>query len=156
MKAFLFAMGLLVLLCVEIARVYYIMPFPGSQHDDTIAMAYFIQSNLGFIRLLGIALMAYPLYYYFKGSRRTKAIVGFLLVVYCIVFYLFNFQFLAEKMFVQPKNKRLAGVQDNTVPATQLVVGVALHGAAKAYPIEIIGYHHQVRDTLGGEAIMVT
>jgi hypothetical protein len=101
--------------------------------------------------------MAYPLYQYFKGgSRRTKVTVGLLLVVYIVVFYLFNFQFLADKMFVQPTNKRLASVQDNSVSIKQLVVGVALHGEAKAYPIEIIGYHHQVRDTVGGEAIMVT
>src|SRR5258706_8600693 len=157
MKALLFALGLLLLLITEMARVYCIMPFPGSQHGDTIALAYFIQSNLGLFRLFGLALMTYPLYHYFKrGSRRTKLIVGLLLVVYCVVFYLFNFQLLADKMFVQPKNKRLSGVQDNTVSIKQLVVGVSLHGEAKAYPIEIIGYHHQVRDTLGGEAIMVT
>jgi len=59
-------------------------------------------------------------------------------------------------MFIQSKNKRLADVKDNTVSIKQLVVGVSLHGEAKAYPIEIIGYHHQVRDTVGGEAIMVT
>src|SRR6185436_976488 len=123
MKALLFGLGLLVLLLVEIARVYYIMPFPGSQHDDTIVLAYFIQSNLGGIRLLGIALMAYPLYQYFKrGSRRTKVTVGLLLVIYTVVFYLFNFQFLADKMFVQSKNKRLASVQDNSVSVRQLVV----------------------------------
>ena len=145
------------LLVVEIARVYYIMPFPGSQHDNTIALAYFIQSNLGVIRLFGIVLMGYPLYQYFRSSsRKTKLVVGLLLVFYIVVFYLFNFQFLADKMFVQPQNKRLANVQDNSVPIRQLVVGVALHGEAKAYPIEIIGYHHQVRDTVGGEAIMVT
>jgi len=157
MKALLFGVGFLVLLLAEIARVYYIMPFPGSQADDTIALAYFIQSNLGIIRLIGVALMGYPLYQYFKaGSRKTKVVVGLLLVVYIVVFYLFNFQFLADKMFVQPKNKRLASIQNSTVSIKQLVVGVSLQGEARAYPIEIIGYHHQVRDTVGGEAIMVT
>jgi hypothetical protein len=150
-------LGFLALVLTEIARVYYIMPFPGSQHDDTIALAYFIQSNLGLIRLFGVAVIGYPLYHYFKtGSRRTKVTVGLLLVVYIVVFYLFNFQFLADKMFVQSKNKRLVDVKENAVSVRQLVVGVSLHGEAKAYPIEIIGYHHQVRDTVGGEAIMVT
>jgi len=157
MKTLLFGLGFLVLVLTEIARVYYIMPFPGSQHDDTIAVAYFIQSNLGLIRLVGIALMGYPLYHYFKtGSQKAKVTVGLLLVVYCVIFYLFNFEFLADKMFIQSENKRLADVKDNTVSIKQLVVGVSLHGEAKAYPIEIIGYHHQVRDTVGGEAIMVT
>ena len=38
----------------------------------------------------------------------------------------------------------------------RLVIGVALHGEARAYPIEIIGYHHQVKDTVGGQPILVT
>jgi len=157
MKTLLLGLGFLVLVLTEIARVYYIMPFPGSQHDDTIAVAYFIQSNLGLIRLVGIALLGYPLYHYFKaGSRKMKVTVGLLLVVYGVIFYLFNFEFLADKMFIQSENKRLADVKDNTVSIKQLVVGVSLNGEAKAYPIEIIGYHHQVRDTVGGEAIMVT
>jgi hypothetical protein len=35
-------------------------------------------------------------------------------------------------------------------------VGVVLNGEARAYPIELIGYHHQVRDTVGGVPVMVT
>ena len=108
MRTVLFAIGFLLLLLTEIARVYYIMPFPGSQENDTIALAYFIQTNLGFLRLFGFALISYPLYQFFKaGSRMSKIIIGVLLLAYCVVFYLFNFQFLADKMFVQSKNKIL-------------------------------------------------
>jgi hypothetical protein len=94
--------------------------------------------------------------FFVSGSKRTKLIIGSLLVLYLIVFYLFNFRFLADKMFYQPKNKALAAVSANIVPARQLVIGVFMNGEAKAYPIEIIGYHHQVRDTVGGTPIMVT
>ena len=38
----------------------------------------------------------------------------------------------------------------------KLVIGVAMNGEAKAYPIQIIGYHHQVQDTIAGESIIVT
>ncbi|MFM8744331.1 MAG: DUF3179 domain-containing (seleno)protein, partial [Cytophagales bacterium] len=38
----------------------------------------------------------------------------------------------------------------------KIVIGVAINGNAKAYPIEVIGYHHQVRDTIGGEPLMIT
>src|SRR5258708_13874685 len=116
MKTLLFGLGFLVLVLTEIARVYYIMPFPGSQHDDTIAVAYFIQSNLGLIRLVGIALMSYPLYHYFKtGSQKAKVTGGLLLVVYCVIFYFFNFEFLAKKMFFQSHNKRYSALNINTV-----------------------------------------
>lgn len=29
-------------------------------------------------------------------------------------------------------------------------------GEARAYPVQYIGYHHQVQDTVGGQAILVT
>ncbi len=157
MRILLFVVGFLVLLLTEVGRVYFIMPFPGSQQSNTIELAYFIQSNLGVIRMIGIVLIGYPLYQFFvSGSKRTKLIIGSLLLLYLIIFYLFNFRFLADKMFYQPKNKVLAAVDSNKVPTRQLVIGVFVNGEAKAYPIEIIGYHHQVRDTVGGTPIMVT
>lgn len=157
MKYFLFTLGFLILVLTEIVRVYFIMPFPGSQQYNTIEWAYFIQTYLGVIRLVGVLLIAYPLFVFYKaGSRTTKIIVGLCLVFYLVVFYFFNFEFLAEKMFYQPTMKVLASVGDSKVPVRQLVVGVSLNGESKAYPIEIIGYHHQVRDTVGGVPIMVT
>ncbi len=59
-------------------------------------------------------------------------------------------------MFYQPEHKILVKQDKNALPTNKLVIGVSLHGESKAYPIEIIGYHHQVRDTIGGEAVMIT
>lgn len=59
-------------------------------------------------------------------------------------------------MFIQPKNKILATVTENKIDSNKLVIGVAINGQSKAYPIEIIGYHHQVQDTVGEAAVMVT
>ncbi len=157
MKIVLFTVGFLILLLTEMARVYFIMPFPGSQESDTIGIAYFVQSNLSLIRVVGLVVLVYPVYQFFiAGPRVTKIVVGLLLVCYLVVFYLFNFQFLAEKMFVQPHNKILSAVEHSKVSLKQLVLGVSIKGESKAYPIEIIGYHHQVRDTVGGVPIMVT
>jgi hypothetical protein len=157
MKGLLFTLGFLVLLATEIARVYFIMPFPGSQRFNSIDLAYAIQSNLGVIRLVGLLLIAYPLYYFLvSGSRKVKLTVGILLVFYLAVFYLFNFKFLADKMFYQPQHKVFASLKDNSIGANKLVIGVLLNGEAHAYPIQLIGYHHQVRDVVGGQPIMVT
>jgi hypothetical protein len=59
-------------------------------------------------------------------------------------------------MFYQARHKNLVTVAGNKVDLNQLVVGVAEKSEAKAYPIEIIGYHHQVQDTIGGKPIIVT
>ena len=95
--------------------------------------------------------------YIFRNSRWwRKILLAIFVLLYGIIFYMFNFKFLADKMFYQPKNKILATVAANKVDSTKLVIGVAINGQAKAYPIEIIGYHHQVVDTVGGEPVMVT
>jgi hypothetical protein len=63
---------------------------------------------------------------------------------------------MADKIFYQPENKILVHAAQNKVDERAQVVGVVINHEAKAYPIEIIGYHHQVRDTIGGEPVMVT
>jgi len=44
MKLF-FGIGILVLIFSEMMKVYFIMPFPGSQVDETISIAYFLQKQ---------------------------------------------------------------------------------------------------------------
>ena len=157
MRWILFVLGMLLLMGVEILRVYFIMPFPGSQEDNTLAIAYFLQGNIFYFRLLGIAIVAYPAYQLVKSPNtwvRWPAIV--VLSFWLLIVYAFNFRFLADKMFYPVKTKRMVTLAENKVPVEQLVVGVSVEGESRAYPIEIIGYHHQVRDTLAGEPIMVT
>ena len=156
-KSLLLIFGLLFLFALEILRVYFIMPFPGSQHSDTIGIAYFLDKNILWLRIIGLVLTLPPLVYFLRrGNGWRKALLTLPVLFYVLVFYLFNFRLLADKMFYQPKEKLFAaGITDST-QKDRLIIGVALAGAAKAYPIEIIGYHHQVRDTLGGEPIMVT
>ena len=38
----------------------------------------------------------------------------------------------------------------------RLVVGVEIDGDARAYPVQFIGYHHQVRDTVHGAPVIVS
>lgn len=157
MKKFLFPICLLLLFAVEILRVYFIMPFPGSQQSNTIDIAYFLHKNIWWIRLLLLAAIIFPLYKIFVHHSIWKKIISIVfLLLYGYVFYTINTKLLADKMFYQPKNKVLATSQDNTVAADKLVIGVALNGQAKCYPIEIIGYHHQVQDTIGGSPVIVT
>ena len=156
-RTILLITGFLILLATEILRVYFIMPFPGSQKADTIQIAYFLNNYIWWFRIVGLILFVPSMIYIFRNSRWWKKIMlAFFVLLYATVFYFFNFKFLADKMFYQLKNKLLATVTANKVDSTKLVIGVAINGEAKAYPIEIIGYHHQVNDTIGGEPVMVT
>jgi hypothetical protein len=44
----------------------------------------------------------------------------------------------------------------NGVDPARLVVGIEVDGHARAYPVQFIGYHHQVRDTVNGKPVMVS
>jgi hypothetical protein len=157
MKFFLFLLGITFLIIIEIARVYYIMPFPGSQETNTIEFAYLLSQYIVWFRLGGIILIGYPAYLLLTHTKSTiKWTAIMLLFFWLMVVYAFNFKFPADKMFYQPENKILVTAADNKVSDNSLVLGVVINGEAKAYPIEIIGYHHQVRDTVGGEQVMVT
>lgn len=156
MKRFVLIAGLLLLFAAEMLRVYFIMPFPGSQKSETIGFAYWLGRNITWIRIVLILLIAIPVIQSFKQNKRWKKIVlALILGLYVFIFFMFNFRFEADKMFYQPEHKSFAAI--NTSGAdTVLVIGVAINGEAKAYPIQIIGYHHQVRDTIGNTDAIVS
>ena len=164
MKALRFCLGVLLLLAPEILRVYFIMPFPGSQEDVAtgtrqINIAYWLHNNIWWVRLIGLALVLGPLVYYLRNGGWWKRIGAILPVALCaLVFYAFNFKFMADKMFYPPEAKVMTS---SPGPFSQgegesLVIEVERNGDARAYPIELIGYHHQVLDTIGGEPVLVT
>ena len=156
-RTLLLIFALLLLFATEILRVYFIMPFPGSQKADTIELAYFINNYIWWLRLIGAIILLPLLWSVFKhGKTRNKIFLSLFILLYATIFYFFNFKFLADKMFYQPKNKFLATVAESKVDSSKLVIGIIINGQAKAYPVEVIGYHHQVQDTLDGQPILVT
>jgi hypothetical protein len=157
MKRSLLFTGLLLLFAAEILRVYFIMPFPGSQYKNTVLLAYWIGNNIIWIRILALALILFPLLTIFKSGRIWKKIVlASTLILYGVIFFFFNYRFEADKMFYPPRQKTFVAAAIDTTNKNELVIGVAINGQAKAYPIRIIGYHHQVMDTIGHTPVMVT
>ena len=77
MRALLFFLGILLLLVPEILRVYFIMPFPGSQEDVAtdlrqVDFAYWLHNHIWWIRLIGLALMIGPFIFYMRTAGRGK------------------------------------------------------------------------------------
>lgn len=161
-RALLFLLGVVLLIVPEFLRVYYIMPFPGSQEDVAtdlrqVNIAYWLHTNIWWVRLTGLALLIGPFIHYMKHGNLWKRI-GILLptALAVLVFYMFNFKLMADKMFYPPKEKVMRAPVVNDSTANHLAIVVERNGDARAYPIELIGYHHQVLDTIGGEPVMVT
>lgn len=162
MRPLLFLIGILLLIVPEVLRVYYIMPFPGSQEDVAtdlrrVNIAYWLHTNIWWLRLVGVSLLVWPLVHILWGGRRGARLAAVLSVAFAgAVIYLFNFRLMADAMFLPMGIQRMGPAALNETNEHDLVLGVEQNGEARAYPIELIGYHHQVVDTIGGEAVMVT
>ncbi len=151
----LFWLGWIGLLLFEIANVYFIMPMPGSQEMNSIDLAYFLYSwRWAFRILFGLMIVTGLFRVNWEGRWKWALVVS--IVILFTVIYMANFKMAADAMFKQPKQVFLAGANQNKVDSNRLVIGVAFNGEAKAYPIQFLGYHHHIQDTVGGKPIMVT
>lgn len=151
----LFWIGVVVLVLFELANVYFIMPLPYSQRVRSIDLAYFLYRWRWAFRALGGALVLAGLLPAWR-TRRGRVAVPLALAVTALVAFVTNVRMSADHMFRQPVALRMVPLAQNRVADGRLVVGVASGGDARAYPIQFIGYHHQVRDSLAGRPILVS
>lgn len=148
-----FYIGAIGLILFEIANVYFIMPMPGSQQMESIGLAYFLYSWRWVFRVL-FAIMIFA--GFVKAFKASKVFPVIFLLLAGFVMYAANFKMAADSMFLQPKQLIMNAASANTVDSNKLVLGIEYNGAAKAYPIQFIGYHHQVFDSIGGKPVIVT
>ena len=157
MKKGFFFNGIILLLTAEFLKVYLIMPFPGSQLTDKTQFAYFLHVNIWWIRCLGIGLIAPYLPEIFRKKSWLVKICWLIPVfIYLLVFYFTHFKLLADKMFLVMETKEMLPVSSSKVSTDKLAVCIDYKGNQRAYPIEIIGYHHQVFDTVSGDPLFIT
>ena len=149
----IFWFGLIGLLLFEIANVYFIMPMPGSQQMNSIDLAYFFYKWRWIFRGLFAGMIFIGL---FRSQWKRKWLLFFPIAIVAAIVYMTNFVMAADAMFKQPKQLLLASAESNKVDPNRLILGVSINGEAKAYPIQFLGYHHHIQDTVGGKPVMVT
>ena len=152
----LFVPGIIGAVLVEIANVYFIMPMPGSQQMRSIDAAYAIYRWRWPLRVVfgAVAVAGATALWRASGWRRWVAIGS--VAVAALVTYAVNFRMSADHMFRQPTALNMQPAATNAVKLNRLVVGVNINGDARAYPLQFIGYHHQVRDSVGGRRVLVS
>ena len=156
MNRLLLFVCLLLLIVAEILRVYLVMPYPGSQVKDTIVIAYWLSTNIFWIRIFAaLIILASVVSFFTKGRVWEKSVLAAAVLSFGIVFYFFNYKLEADKIFYQPATNKNITAADS-VDKSKLVIGIVINNIAKAYPIQLIGYHHQVRDILGDTQVMIT
>lgn len=151
-----FAVGVVGLILLEIALVYFIMPMPGSQRMQSIDLAYMLHSWRWPLRAVFVGMTLGGALFGWRSKGVRKWVVPATLVVAAAIIYVLNFRMAADRMFLPPTVLIMKPADSSTVATDRLVVGVEVNGSARAYPLQFIGYHHQVRDTVGGQPIMVS
>lgn len=149
----IFFIGLGGLLFFEILNVYFIMPMPGSQKMNSIDLAYFLYTWRWLFRILFSIIIVYGL---LKSQWKRKWLPFVFIGLVMVAVYILNFIMAADHTFYQPKKLLMVTAAANKVDTQRLVIGVVRNGIAKAYPIQYLGFHHQVTDSLGGEPLIVT
>ena len=155
MKALL-PLSLLLLAAFEFASVWFIMPLPGSQRIRSVEIAYALHSARWVVRgllLIGLGVSCAGISRW-RGWHRGA--IAALAVTVGAVTYLTNFVLSADAIFKQPDHVTMTTPDSAGVAPDRLVVGVVIAGEARAYPLQFIGYHHFVGDTVAGRPILVT
>jgi hypothetical protein len=156
MRKAAFYLGVLGWILFELANVWLIMPMPGSQRMRSIDVAYFLFTWRWAFRAFFVTMALASVREAFAVRTWRKVAPALGLIVATAVAYMTNFVMAADKMFEQPRTLTMAPVAQNTVDTARLVVGTVINGDARAYPVQFIGYHHQVRDSIGGKAVLIT
>ncbi|MEZ5314040.1 MAG: DUF3179 domain-containing (seleno)protein [Thermoanaerobaculia bacterium] len=157
-----FFVALLALLLAEVLRVYWIMPFPGSQRGGTVDWAWALHRAIWPVRaVLGTVVLLSAVAWLRCGSRAARIAVSLGLLLLALVVWQANGPMSADVMFRQPHQLRFASREAATLDPHSLVIGITLEreGAApesRAYPVRFLGHHHQVRDVVAGQPVMAT
>ncbi len=126
---------------------------PGSQKINSIDLAYFLHSYRWIFRIAFIAMMLFSITNAWKKLEKTTIT---LLILFVFNAYITNFRMSADNMFKMMTQQNFANQKGNLIDTNRLIIGVVIGNQAKAYPINIIAHHHQVKDKIAGQEILVT
>lgn len=122
----------------------------------SIDAAYAVHSSRWMVRAVCALLVVLGVGAMWRAGGWRRRLVPASLLVVVLVTWFANFRMAADHMYLQPTALVMVPAPKNTVAKDRLVVGIEINGDARAYPLQFIGYHHQVRDSVGGEPVLVS
>jgi hypothetical protein len=152
----LFYLGVFGLAAFELAKVYLIMPMPGSQRMNSLDVAYVLHTWRWAFRLVAVLAVLAGIRTAFAVRLRWQWVPVLAILLAAGAAWTFNFVMAADSMFKQPQHLVLKTRSENRVDESSVVVVAERGGEAKAWPIRFLVYHHQVPDTIGGAPVLVT
>jgi len=154
---FLIPLGLVVLLVPTLVRHFLLWPFPGSQELDSLPLLYAMGQWLPMAQIIGSLLLVAGIFRRWRSApgRRSALWIGASVVLPVALFVIMG-RTTASAVFAPQLAPRFAQGTSLELPPETLVMGLRLGDEARAYPLRLLAYHHQVRDKLAGEPLLVT
>ena len=122
-----------------------------------IDLAYFMWTNIQRLRSVFVAAL---LVIGFQLSPENMAVfIGLLVVCFALwggIYWVFNKFWVGRYKFLPITQKVFVGAKENKVDLSLSIIGVTLNGETKAYPANVLFYHHCVSDEIGGKPILAT
>jgi hypothetical protein len=143
------------LLCV-VYPIYVIRPF-RHQGAQELALALAVARFRPLLTTVAALASVLALAAYWRVQprkwRRALPSAGTALVVVLACLGRVN---IYEQMFHPDRHPTFTAARDVKLDAAEKVIAVRIGGAARAYPIRSISYHHVVNDVVDGQAIVAT
>ncbi len=136
--------------------IYVIRPFryQGS-HELAVALVVMrwrpLLESICVVAAVGIGIMSWRNLH--GVMRKTALILCTLLVVTCGYLSRIN---IYELMFHPIDRATFSNASGAKLDKKEEILAVNVRGAARAYPVRILSYHHIINDDLGGEPIVAT
>lgn len=124
---------------------------PGQLH-----LAHFMWSNIMVIRIIfAVALLAV---FILTPAGRLIMVVGAIPLgaIWFGVYWLFNKFWVGRVKFPPLSQKRFVGQSDNELDLSTEVIGLDRGGEQKAFPVNMVTFHHQIVDQIADLPIWVT
>lgn len=120
-------------------------------------LAHVMWSNILLIRIVLAAVLLIIAWNVPAGSRVTVVAVAIIMgSIWGGIYWLFNRFWVGKYKFLPISRKVFLGADQNRVDPKLQIIGVEEGGHQKAFPVNMLFYHHQITDEIGGKPIWVT
>lgn len=136
--------------------LYVIRPFRPQGPQELAAALAVLRYRFPLELLLALVALFVAVRYWRREPRplrRAAAVAGVLLTVACAALSRVN---VYERMFHPNERPSFAAATQARLDAGEMVLAINVNGAARAYPVRSLSYHHIVNDTLNGVPIVAT
>ena len=120
-------------------------------------LAYFMWSNILAFRIMFVLALA-AFFMMIPAEARMLVVPGGVALgaLWGFIYWLFNRYWVGRFKFLPITVKRFVGAAENTVGLNEQILGIEHGGEQKAFPVNMLYYHHQVADEVGGHPVWAT